>query len=301
MNDFCSDSSILLRLGIVEQELRRAIRATDTHGAHSIGDLNLSFEKYARDVIQRKFQLLFQSIACDLMTEDKELKDPDTFKRIGPYIKKRSEQLDIYFGVISPLVWATPTEPVESVMCVQGTFELAAASLEDQRKFETKRHSPTTNSFPKIFQYYALFEVSTGSQFHEKLNQIEAQMQYIICRDFTRQEKQFPPVEFARVAKEPYPDTKRREYNNFIGVQCLRTVAYCGLVFSFPSNESIKSKLLKLINENEIDLPCACSMLKASRFFYVTSVTMATRVESLEKMSSENQSRSAFLPDESEF
>lgn len=275
-------------------------RATDTHSAHSIGDLTSSFEKYARDVIQRKFQLLFQSIACEIVKEDKHLKEDEGFERISPYVKKISKEVDIYFGVMSPLVWATPTEPVESVMCVQGTFELAAASLEHQREFETDRHSPTTDAFPKLFQYYALFEVSTGSQFHTKLNQIESQMQYIICMDFIRQNKQFPPIEIARNPKEPYPDTKRREYNEFIGVQCLRTVAYCGLVFSFPSNESIQSKLIKLINDNEIDLPCVCSMLKASRFFYVTSVTMAARVESLEKMSSENQSRSAFLPDESD-
>ena len=64
---------------------------------------------------------------------------------------------------------------------LDGTFEGFVESLNHQQNTEV-RESPTTGKIPKKFIFYNIMQVSTGSNYQFKLEQVEKQIQYIVAR-----------------------------------------------------------------------------------------------------------------------
>ena len=140
----------------------------------------------------------------------------------------------------------------------------------------------TTASLPKTFNYYNIFEASTGSDIEYKLNQLETQMQYIIARQTERDKRTF----FVDDTKSE----KDKRYAKFIGNRTIQLFAFCGLIFAKDYQE-VKGRISKLINEKGGHTrPCLYKMLKERRFLYMKSALFSERLELLEEQITSQQS-----------
>lgn len=245
----------------------------------SVSDLNNSFERNARKEIQKKLYTAFGLGFIYINFFEKKLDDADIFRRISSFVPNSSAlggQIDVYFAIISPQEWKVVDDRhLKNVWVLDGSFSDSVVSLNAQKKSERFFESPTTPTLPKLFNYYNLFEASTGSDIKYKLDQLETQCQYVITRQMDRDKQKF-------LALGPEAD-KMKFYSKFIGEKAIKLIAFCGLIFA-KDYVDVKKKLSDLLEENDgLKRPCLYKMFKEKRFLYLKSAMFSERLELLEE------------------
>jgi hypothetical protein len=253
----------------------------------SLSDLNHSFERNARKEIQKKLYRAFGLTFLYVNSSEKKIQEDHIFKRISPFIPgKRTPdkgEIDVYFAIISPQKWQVVDDShLHDICVVGGLFADAASSLNCKKSCERLYKSPTTVNLPKEFNYYNIFEASTGTDIEYKLNQLETQMQYIIARQMERDKQKF-------FVDDTKPGKDKR-YTKYIGNRAIQLFAFCGLIFAKDYQE-VKGRISKLINDKGGHTrPCLCKMLKERRFLYMKSALFSERLELLEEHITSQQS-----------
>jgi hypothetical protein len=206
--------------------------------------------------------------------------DVEIFNIIIPFIPVKSKpdkgEIDVYFGIISPKKWQVIDDSyLYDIFVVCGTFTELAKSLNSHKQVEVFYKSPTTENLPEEFNYYNIFEVSTGSDINYKLNQLETQLQYVITRQIKRDNQEF----FLNDKKN---SDQPKRYAKYIGKRAIKLFSFCGLIFAKDYLE-VHKKIIDLINENGgLTRPCLFKMLKENRFLYMKSKLFSERLEILE-------------------
>lgn len=260
-------------------ELKVYVKNIGSAHSSSISDINNLFERNARKEVQSKLYRAFGLSFQYITKTEKKLNDSTIFSLISSFIPgKRTTtdgEIDVYFGVQSPNVWNVLDAKFLSDIYVvsSGSFKDAAKSLNQQKNQEKTLTSPNSSELPKSFNYYCIFEVSTGSDLKYKLNQLETQMQYIVARDLQGCQKQF------------YRGKNLKEYGDWISKRVIYLIAFCGLIFAKEFGD-VRSEICRIINENSgYNRPCLWALLKANRFLYMKSAMLSERFESLEEFS----------------
>lgn len=238
-------------------------------------DIEESFENHARKSIQSELYKVFKVPNKNIL-KGKELCESAIFKMISPFVGKRTDgEVDVYLGIISPSTWKV-VDSSSNLHVIDGSFESCCKSLNDQeqRSFEK---SPTTPEL-ETFNYYSIFEVTHQQKVGPKLKQLEYQLQYIVARQFQRDEKDFPPTIVSSLSNEV---EMKKAFREFIGPELLRVVCFAGLIMphDFSSKETVISKT---VNDG-YDFPCLFSLLKNNRLMYLKSETLSQRLELYER------------------
>jgi hypothetical protein len=242
-------------------------------------DIENSYEEHGRISIQKQLYKVFR-VTNFKIREAKEFEDSEVYKLIGPYISARTiGEVDVYLGIVSPSSWSVAEFNPHIFHIVDGSFEQCCKSLENQKDKQCTIESPTTNELPKVFNYYSIFEVTHQSKPGYKLKQLEYQLQYIVARQFHRQNKVFPPSHISSLSNN---DEKRKAYREFIGIEILRLVCFAGLIMPYDFSEK-KDSIIDIIKENGgLEKPCLFALLEKHRLIYFKSQTFSERLRILE-------------------
>ena len=241
-----------------------------------MSDLNNLFERNARKEVQKKLYAAFGLSFAYITNTEKKLDDSVVFALISKFIPGKTTTVDgeiaVYFGVKSPDEWkVVDSKYLRDINVVQGKFNQSAINLNQQKIHEKNLTSPTSQ-LPNCFNYYCIFEVSTGSDLKYKLNQLETQLQYIVAREIKRSGKDF------------YRGNKTG-YGDWVSNEVVLLVAFCGLIFA-KEYGVVQEKITRIINEsNGYTRPCLWALLRAKRFLYMKSAMFSERFESLEALS----------------
>lgn len=241
-------------------------------------DLELAYEKHGRKSIQEQLYKVFK-LTNFKIEEGKILEDTTIFELIGPFCGPRTHgEVDVYLGIVSPPDWVVIDSPSPTFRIIDGTFEECCKSLGNQTVPKTKFGSPTSQVLPKEYNFYSIFEVTHQVKVGPKLRQLEYQLQYIVARDFKRNDKAFPPATFSDYDEEE----KRKAYKQFIGREVLSLVCFAGLIM--PSRYNPNNYIANIIKDKDgIDNPCLYALLMSKRLMYFESQTITQRLEQLEE------------------
>lgn len=212
-------------------------------------------------------------------TQGKELLEKSIFALIGPYNPKLKVdgEIDVYLGVVAPTLWKIG-DLSPDLFVLSGTFDDCIISL-NQQKTKPPFKSPTTQEFPSVFNFYAIFEITTQPKPSYKVKQLENQLQYVLARYFTRENQTFPPSYISSI--EP-KKSRMNAYRDFVEKEILTIVCFCGLIM--PEDLETKEKTIVNLIERTTH-PCVYSLMKQNRFLYLKSKTLSQRLERLEKQS----------------
>ena len=86
-------------------------------------------------------------------------------KYLGENRPRTDGEIDVYLGIVAPEKWVA--EEISGINVVNGEFTSLVNSLNNQEP--GKLNSPTSPDFPEDFNFYAIFEVTIGSDFSGKL------------------------------------------------------------------------------------------------------------------------------------
>jgi hypothetical protein len=250
----------------------------NSQGSNSLSDINDVFERYAKRVVQNKLLAMFKTYKTTLNPNDKSLRDQKIFDIIKTYIPRPETntdqgQVDAYFAVKSPLKWEV-IDIQSGIFVVSGSFAETALSLNRTKQSELIRTSPTTAEFPNEFNYYCIFEITTGADLSHKLNQLESQLQYLLARDFQRyfSDLHYPPIE---VTRKKNNKNRKAAYQDFVASRIVNLVAFCGLILSKEYSNDFETKIINIINHsNGYERPCLWKLLSEKRFIYMKSETL---------------------------
>jgi hypothetical protein len=142
-----------------------------------------------------------------------------------------------------------------TIHVISGTLSECEKSL---NRLESKGHS---------MDY--IFESFTDQNLKSQLNQLEAQLQYMVARHWKRQDKVFPPESVSSMSNG---FKRKTAYANCIVKEIGHLVALCGLTSDLPYSKELNKTLVKLIHvDGGYVRPCLWQLLKEKRLLYIPS------------------------------
>jgi hypothetical protein len=252
------------------EKLKITVDSMNSQGSNSLSDINDSFERRARKKVQNKLHSIFKTYKLRLNQSEKKLDSQILFSTISQFIPGNEStvdgEIDVYFGILSPKEWKA-IDQQSDIFVVNGSFADSAKSLNAQKSCEIVRSSPTTSGLPKEFNYYCVFEITTGADISYKLNQLETQLQYIIARDFYRSKVTFPS---STVTRKTNIKNRKIAYRDFVASEIIKVIAFSGVILSKEYSDDIEKRIINLINSsNGYDRPCLWKLLAERRFIYM--------------------------------